>query len=154
MRVPPTEKRGRVHTSSVSVAVVNQLTLDVVIDKSEVEIHYSRGTGPGGQHKNKVETCVKLHHIPTGIRVMNQDTRSKSRNEERAWDELQKRLEEQQQAANNSKTSNARKSQIGTGGRLKKRRTYRVTDGTVQDHQTGKSIRMKDWERGKVEQLH
>jgi len=154
MRVPPTEKRGRVHTSSVSVAVVNQLTVDVSIDKSEVETFYTRGSGAGGQHRNKVETCVNLHHIPTGIRVMNQDTRSKHRNEERAWDELQNRLEEQQQQKNHTKTSKARKSQIGTGGRLKKRRTYRVTDGTVQDHQTGKSIRMKDWERGKVEKLH
>ena len=154
MRVPPTEKRGRVQTSSVSVAVVDHLEVDVNIDKKEVKTTYSRGTGPGGQHKNKVETCVTLYHYPTGIRVMCQDSRSKLKNESMAWEELKKRVEEVETKKAKSKISNDRNSQIGMGGRLKKRRTYRVIDGTVEDHITKKSIRFKDWERGKVGKLH
>jgi peptide chain release factor 1 len=154
MRVPPTEKRGRVHTSSVSVAVVNHIESNLDFNKSDVEVFYTRGSGSGGQHRNKVETCVNLHHIPSGIRVMNQDSRSKQKNEEKAWQELKRRIEEKEVQKNQTLTSSERKNQIGTGGRLKKRRTYRVTEGMVQDHITGKSIRIKDWERGKIQDLH
>lgn len=120
MRVPPTEKRGRVQTSSVSVAVVDELNVSTVINKKDVEVFYTRGSGAGGQHRNKVETCVTLHHKPSGIRVMCQDSRSKIKNEEIAWTELKRRIDELETYKAESKISNDRKSQIGTGGRLKK----------------------------------
>ena len=154
MRVPPTEKRGRVHTSSVSVAVVDKLDDSIDIQKSDVKTVYALGTGPGGQHRNKTETCVTLYHYPTQIRVMCQDSRSKHKNEAKAWEELTRRVQELKLQENKSKTYSDRNSQIGLGGRGEKRRTYRVTDGTIEDHITGNKMRLKDWEKGKVEKLH
>ena len=154
MRVPPTEKRGRVQTSSVSVAVVDDVDVDVSVNKRDVKTTYSKSSGSGGQRRDKTETCVTLYHYPTQIRVMCQDTPGKHKNEAKAWSELERRIAEKKSKDSKANQHSTRHDQIGKGGRAKKRRTYRVTDGAVQDHQTGKSIRLKDWEKGKVEKLH
>lgn len=155
MRVPPTEKRGRVHTSSVSVALLEGVSkTEVEVDRNDVTEYITRGSGNGGQHRNKVETCVTLLHHPTGIKVMCQDSRKKTDNQKNAWKELLRRLSELEFSKNKQNQKQTRIDQIGHGGRGEKIRTYRCIDDVVIDHITGKRISIKDFERGKISKLH
>jgi peptide chain release factor 1 len=152
-RVPPTEKRGRLHTSSITVAILekNNYT-DIAIHESEVTLTATKGSGPGGQHKNKVETCVTLRHNSTGIQVR-VDGRSRKKNEQDAWKELTKRVNHFYRTGHLEGQAEERQSQIGIGADGDKRRTYKVKDGMVTDHITGKSAKLKDILRGKIEKL-
>lgn len=125
-----------------------------VFDRSEIRRHYTRGSGNGGQHRNKTETVVVLTHMPTGIIVKCEDERSRHRNEEKAWEEMERRLREIHEKGSHEKVNDKRSSQIGCGERADKRRTYRQQDDTVSDHVTGKRARLKDVMRGKIELLH
>lgn len=149
-RIPPTEKRGRVHTSTVTVAVVPEAPRGYNIDLRDVDFEPFKGSGPGGQHKNKTESAIRAIHRPSGIQAICQDSRHQGQNRKRALEALRARLaasenERQAQAANSS-----RRAQIGSGMRGDKIRTYREQDNRVTDHRTGKkarldAIRKGDW---------
>lgn len=124
------------------------------LDRSQVYRQYTKGSGPGGQHRNKVESVVVLTHKPTGITVKADNDRSRHKNEEVAWKEIERRLSEMHQAANANATNNTRANQIGSGERGDKRRTYRVQDGMVKDDISGKRISIRDVYKGYIGQLH
>lgn len=126
---------------------------DVEIQRHETEVTYTRGSGPGGQHKNKVETCVILIHKVTNIKVKI-DGRSRDKNEKKAWKILTERVNEFYRNGYITEMSEIRKEQIGSGLRGDKRRTYREKDGRVTDHVTGKRASFKEVLRGNLEKLH
>lgn len=141
-------------TSSVTVAVMddNQYK-DVEIHSDEIKTEYTRGTGPGGQHKNKTDSCVVLTHYSTGLKVRC-DGRNQHKNEKEALKELTKRVNDFYRTGKIENDIEIRKEQIGIGGRSDKRRTYRVKDGEVIDHITGKRTKLKYIQRGKLVLLH
>ena len=120
------------------------------MSKKEFKITYTRGTGPGGQHKNKVETCVVITHIPTGLQEKCEDTRSKIRNEKIAMERLLKRLEEQKQKQQEEMKNQLRKEQIEN---KKTKRTYNYARNEVVDHETGKRANLKKVMDGNIDLL-
>lgn len=148
-RVPPTEKRGRVQTSTITVAVVKKITeLQLYIDPNDLEWKTCRGSGPGGQHRNKTESAVQLTHLPTKVSVRCESERSQHRNRESALDILRAKLYDAQTQKINNAAASERKQQVGSGMRGDKRRTIRVQDGQVNDHITGKKWALKQYLRG------
>ena len=124
------------------------------LDRNLVIRNYIRSSKKaGGQNLNKVSSCVQLTHIPTGIMVKIQDTRDQYKNEIIAWRVLTEKLKSIEDKKNYEKDKNYRNNQIGEGGRGSKRRTYRILDGMVKDHITGKTCRWKDFSKGKIELL-
>lgn len=155
IRIPPTEKRGRTQTSIVTVSVFkDEIPKAFEINKSDVERWFTRGTGNGGQNRNKVETVVCLKHIPTGIIVKCQEQRTQKQNEERAWEILKYKLENVYLQSNQTQKAFDKKEQVGSGCRSDKRRTYRVKEDLVVDHLTNKSSTLKNIYKGKIELLH
>ncbi len=147
-RKSPTEKRGRVHTSTVTVAVLDPLDLSCYrLDERDVEFVMTRGTGPGGQHRNKTDSCVVATHRATGISVRI-DSRSQHSNKKIALRILAERLSEKERKENSAKRSRLRKEQVGSGMRGDKIRTYRQRDDRVVDHVTGKKWKLTKWMRG------
>jgi len=152
-RVPPTEKKGRVHTSSITVAILEENQYqEVEIYPNEYKLETTRGTGNGGQHKNTTDSCVVVTHISTGIKVV-RDGRDQHKNKAEALKEMKIRVNNFYRTGHDDATSEERKNQIGDGARSDKRRTYRVKDNTVVDHITGKTASLKDILRGKIELL-
>lgn len=136
-RVPPTERKGRVHTSTVTVAVLpksEKKTLD--IKKSDIKIEWYSGTGAGGQHRNKHQNSCRLTHIPTGVIVTSQ-CRSRENSLDEAMNELISRLQRETQYKTLVEESNTRKALVGSGMRGDKRRTYRFQDDIVVDDISG-----------------
>lgn len=153
-RVPPTEKGSRVHTSTITIALVDSLfNSQIQINSKDVERRYTRGSGNGGQNKNKVHSCVVLTHKPTKISVRI-DGRDRGRNEKDAWKILTERIQKLSDNKFNNKYENVRKEQIGTGLRCEKRRTYRVKDNMVIDHISNKKISLTEIYRGNINNLH
>ena len=153
-RVPPTEKRGRVQTSTVTVAVMEQTRAGPFrLDPRDVEESFVRGSGKGGQKRNKTSSACRLRHVPTGIQVRSEDERSQSQNRERAWAELTRRVKELHDAGIRDATEHERRSQVGSGMRGDKRRTYRERDDTVADHVTGKKASYERVLAGELELL-
>ncbi len=139
-RIPATEKSGRVHTSTASVAILPiRKKVNFEIDPSDIEMEFSRSGGAGGQNVNKVETAVRLVHKPTGIDVRSTSERSQQKNREKAMQILQAKLEVIKQEEEAKKLSSERKDQIGTGDRSEKIRTYNVLQDRVTDHRLKKS---------------
>ena len=128
---------------------------DIVLDKNDVIKSYIRSSKKaGGQHLNKVSSCVQLTHIPTGIQIKVQDTRDQRRNEVIAWKRLIEKLQEIQDKNHNANINSHRNDQIGNSSRGgSKRRTYRIKDDIVIDHITGKECRWRDILKGKLEFL-
>lgn len=153
-RVPPTEKRGRVHTSTVTVAVIDsEVDCDSTsIPEHELRVEWYSGTGKGGQHRNKHQNSCRLTHIPSGINATAQ-TRSRSSSYDQAFREVKKRLDETRRRSYNNTIASDRKQQVGSGMRGDKIRTYRFQDDSVQDHRTGKTARAKQVLAGCFEQL-
>jgi peptide chain release factor 1 len=154
-RVPVTEASGRIHTSAVTVAVLPEAEeVDVQIDPKDLRIDVFRSSGPGGQNVNKVETAVRVTHIPTGIVVSCQDEKSQHKNKEKALKVLRARLLEKAQKEQEERISQERKSQVGSGDRSAKIRTYNFPQQRVTDHRIGLSLhRLSGFLDGDLEEM-
>jgi peptide chain release factor 1 len=140
-RIPETEKNGRVHTSTIMVSVMPIRTVKkVTIPPSDLEIETSRSGGKGGQNVNKVETAVRVIHKPTGLAVRCTVERSQLKNKERAMEMLQARLDQLAQEEDDKKHAAEKKSQVGTGDRSEKIRTYNFPQDRVTDHRIGQNF--------------
>ncbi len=144
-RVPETESQGRVHTSTATVAVLPEVEdVEINIDEKDLKIDTLRSSGAGGQHVNKTESCIRLTHIPTGIVVLCQDERSQTKNREKAMKVLKSRLYDFYQSQYDKEYSENRKSQVGTGDRSERIRTYNFPQGRVTDHRIGLTLHSID----------
>lgn len=144
-RVPETESQGRVHTSTATVAVLPEVTdVEVNIDEKDLRVDTLRSSGAGGQHINKTESCIRLTHIPTGIVVLCQDERSQTKNREKAMKVLKSRLYDYYQSQADKEYSENRRSQVGTGDRSERIRTYNFPQGRVTDHRIGLTLHSID----------
>lgn len=140
-RVPETESQGRVHTSTVTVAVLVEADeVELEINPTDLKIDVFRASGAGGQHINKTESAVRITHIPTGVVVECQDERSQYKNKDRAMKILRSRLYEAKLEEQNEKIASERRLQVGTGNRSERIRTYNFPESRLTDHRIGLTI--------------
>ena len=144
-RVPATESQGRIHTSTVTVAVLPEAEeVDVDINESDLRIDVYRASGAGGQHVNKTESAVRITHIPSGVVVAMQEERSQHKNRAKAMKILRSRLYEVQRSREAAVRAADRKGQVGTGDRSERIRTYNFPQGRVSDHRIGLTLHSID----------
>ena len=140
-RVPDTETSGRIHTSTVTVAVLPEAEdVELEINPGDLQIDTYRSSGAGGQHVNKTESAIRITHLPTGLVVECQDERSQYKNKDRAMKILRSKLYEMEQEKQNAEIAAQRKSQVGTGMRNERIRTYNFPQGRVTDHRIGLTL--------------
>jgi len=154
-RVPTTETQGRIHTSAVTVAVLPEAEeVDIAIDPSELKVDVYRSTGPGGQSVNTTDSAVRITHLPTGLVVTCQDEKSQLKNKLKAMKVLRARLLDQLIVEQNEKRSEERKSQVGTGDRSGRIRTYNFPQGRVTDHRIGLTLyKLENILQGDLEEI-
>ncbi len=140
-RVPETESQGRIHTSTVTVAVLAEADeVELEINPADLKIDVFRSSGAGGQHINKTESAVRITHMPTGVVVECQDERSQHKNKDKAMKVLRARLFESLQQEQNDRIASERKMQVGTGDRSERIRTYNYPQGRMTDHRIGLTL--------------
>ncbi|NLJ31978.1 MAG: peptide chain release factor 1 [Clostridiales bacterium] len=154
-RVPETETQGRVHTSTATVAVLPEADeVEVEINPKDLQIDTFRSSGAGGQHINKTSSAIRVTHLPTGMVVECQDERSQYKNKDKALKVLRSRLYEMEREKHDALIANDRKSQVGTGDRSERIRTYNYPQGRLTDHRIGLTIyRLDDVLNGNIEDV-
>lgn len=154
-RVPDTESQGRIHTSTVTVAVLPEAEeSDFELNMDELEITTHRSAGAGGQHVNKTESAIRIIHIPTGTVVDCQDERSQGKNKEKALKVMKSRLADLEKRKRDSALASERRSQIGTGDRSERIRTYNFPQGRVTDHRIGLTLySLESFMNGKLDDM-
>ena len=154
-RVPETESSGRIHTSTVTVAVLPEAEeVEFEINPADLQIDTYRSGGAGGQHVNKTESAIRITHIPTGVVVECQDERSQYKNKDKAMKLLRSRLYEAKLREQNKKIASERKSQVGTGDRSERIRTYNFPQGRLTDHRIGLTLyRLEENLNGNLDEL-
>ncbi len=154
-RVPETESQGRIHTSTVTVAVLAEADeVELEINPADLKIDVFRASGAGGQHINKTESAVRITHLPTGVVVECQDERSQFKNKDKAMKILRSRLFEELQREQHDKIATERRTQVGTGDRSERIRTYNYPQGRLTDHRIGLTIyRLEDVLNGNLEEV-
>lgn len=154
-RVPETEAQGRIHTSTVTVAVLPEAEdVEVDINPADLQIDTYRAGGAGGQHVNKTESAIRITHIPTGVVVECQDERSQYKNKDKAMKVLKSRLLEAKREEQNSAVAEERRSQVGTGDRSERIRTYNYPQGRITDHRIGLTLyRLEDALNGNIDEV-
>lgn len=152
-RVPPTEKRGRVHSSTVTVAVLREpKPAEVDLDPSELRFERYRASGPGGQHRNTSDTAIRVTHVASGLQAC-AETKSQRRNRELALGVLRARLLAQRKHTLRAGRNRRRREQVGSGMRADKVRTVAAQRGRVEDHRSGRRLPLKAWLRGELDGL-
>ena len=153
-RVPPTERKGRVHTSTVTVAVIDSEDVSTTpsIQNSDLKIEWYSGTGAGGQYRNKHQNSCRITHLPTGT-IAKAECRSRQNSLNEAVAEIQRRVDEINRRSYNNKIASDRKRQVGSGMRGDKIRTYRFQDDVVQDHITGLRASCSQILKGNIDHL-
>jgi peptide chain release factor 1 len=153
-RVPPTEKKGRRQSSTVTVAVLKVPTpVELKINKSDLRIEAYTGDGPGGQNRNKNATNIRIKHLPTGVEACS-NMKSRAQNEKMALALLRSRLLTEKQRRADDSRNRERKSQVGRGMRSDKIRTVAYQRKRVENHLNGKRMKIRDYEKGMVDKLH
>ena len=154
-RVPDTEASGRIHTSTATVVVLPEVEdVEININPADIKMEVFRASGAGGQHINKTSSAVRLIHVPTGMVAECQTERSQFQNRDYAMRLLRSRLYEQEKEKQDSELANARKSQVGSGDRSEKIRTYNYPQGRITDHRIGLSIyQMENFLNGDLDEM-